>query len=393
MFNMKMLRGLMGFVLMCIALTANSQKKADTVDILGEFNDKVNGKLTLQYKKVGGGRMEFDSARVVDGRFGFKKATNEPIILTMSLETKKTAPGRGGSLNYESFYLNPGKVKMSGSSQLKETTITGSGTIGNNEYKAYSDSLDSYISRVGAVNRTVPAGLPAEVKEAQWKRNTDSIYLIRDEQLFLRQIKDHPQSLLSVLAMNQYASEPVWRPRKKIQPEVIEKLLATLPLTYRSYPSLLALKEELKASKVTGIGKPILDFSLKDTAGRTVSLSDYKGQYVFLDFWASWCVPCRKENPNVKKAYAAYKDKGFTVLSVSLDKAEARKAWLDAIKMDGIGEWKHVVDEKAFDGEIARRYFIKSIPTNFLIGPDGKFIARNLYGKDLDKELEKIFHK
>ena len=219
----------------------------------------------------------------------------------------------------------------------------------------------------------------------------DSIFAVRDERVFLKQVKENPNSLLSVLALNEYASEPVWRPRKKIQPELIEQLLSTLPEKYQSYPSLVSLKQELQVSKATGAGKPIIDFALKDASGKTVKLSDFKGKYVFLDFWASWCVPCRKENPNVKAQYQKYKDKGFTVLSVSLDKAEARKAWLEAIENDQIGMWTQLIDENAFAGTVAKSYFITSIPTNFLISPDGKFLDRNLYGDNLDKALARLF--
>lgn len=280
---------------------------------------------------------------------------------------------------------------MTGSSNLQETTVTGSGTMANADYKEYFNAVNTYISKLNEINRAVPADLPAEVKDKRWAKNSDSVNLIRDEEVFLKTIKQKPQSLLAVLALNQYASEPVWTPRKKVQPEMIEKLLATLPAKYQAYPSLVALKQELQVSKATGIGKPIIDFSLKDTAGRTVSLSDFKGKYVFLDFWASWCVPCRKENPNVKVQYEKYKDKGFTVLSVSMDKAEARKAWLEAIEKDQIGMWTHVVDEAGFGGLAGKSYYVTSIPTNFLIGPDGKFLGRNLYGDNLGKALEKVF--
>ena len=390
MFNIKILPYLMGIMVLCLTLTASSQKKAESaIEVSGKFNDKVNFELSLQYRKIGGGRMDFDSAKVVDGVFSFKKATKEPIILT--IEVKEKEPGRGGPRNYESFYLNPGEVKMTGSSQFKKTDVSGSGTIGNNEYRAYLDSLNYYISQINAVNKAVPADLPKEAKEAQWTRNMDSIYAVRDQRVFLKQIKEKPESLLSVLALNQYASEPVWRPRKKIQPELIEQLLTTLPEKHQSYPSLVSLKQELQISKATGAGKPIIDFALKDASGKIVKLSDFKGKYVFLDFWASWCVPCRKENPNVKVQYQKYKDKGFTVLSVSMDKAEARKAWLDAIENDQIGMWTQLIDENGFAGTAAKSYFITSIPTNFLISPDGKFLDRNLYGNNLDKTLAKLF--
>ena len=366
------------------------QKVNNAINISGEFNEKVSGKLDITYRKVGGGRMEFDSAKVVDGKFKFTKPSLEPIVLVMALEQGKTKRGQGGQ-NYGSFYLNPGEVKFTGSSNLKKTIVIGSGTIGNKDYQVYLSKVDSFITIISSKNRLISKNLPEDEKEKFYQKTSDSINLIRDEEVFLKVIKETPQSLLAVLAMNQYAAEPVWTPRKKMQPEVIEKLLATLPAKYKSYPSLISLKQELQISKSTGIGKPVIDFTLKDASGKTVSLSDFKGKYVFLDFWASWCIPCRKENPNVKAQYEKYKNKNFTVLSVSMDKAEARKAWTEAIEKDGIGMWTHLIDEAGFAGTVAKSYYITSIPTNFLISPEGKFLGRNLYGEKLDQALQKIF--
>lgn len=366
------------------------QKFNNAINISGEFNEKVSGKLDITYRKVGGGRMEFDSAKVVDGKFKFTKPSLEPIVLVMALEQGKTKRGQGGQ-NYGSFYLNPGEVKFTGSSNLKKTIVIGSGTIGNKDYQVYLSKVDSFITIISSKNRLISKNLPEDEKEKFYQKTSDSINLIRDEEVFLKVIKETPQSLLAVLAMNQYAAEPVWTPRKKMQPEVIEKLLATLPAKYKSYPSLISLKQELQISKSTGIGKPVIDFTLKDASGKTVSLSDFKGKYVFLDFWASWCIPCRKENPNVKAQYEKYKNKDFTVLSVSMDKAEARKAWTEAIEKDGIGMWTHLIDEAGFAGTVAKSYYITSIPTNFLISPEGNFLGRNLYGEKLDQALEKIF--
>ena len=366
------------------------QKVNNAINISGEFNEKVSGKLDITYRKVGGGRMEFDSAKVVDGKFKFTKPSLEPIVLVMALEQGKTKRGQGGQ-NYGSFYLNPGEVKFTGSSNLKKTIVIGSGTISNKDYQVYLSKVDSFITIISSKNRLISKNLPEDEKEKFYQKTSDSINLIRDEEVFLKVIKETPQSLLAVLAMNQYAAEPVWTPRKKMQPEVIEKLLATLPAKYKSYPSLISLKQELQISKSTGIGKPVIDFTLKDASGKTVSLSDFKGKYVFLDFWASWCIPCRKENPNVKAQYEKYKNKDFTVLSVSMDKAEARKAWTEAIEKDGIGMWTHLIDEAGFAGTVAKSYYITSIPTNFLISPEGKFLGRNLYGEKLDQALEKIF--
>jgi peroxiredoxin len=129
------------------------------------------------------------------------------------------------------------------------------------------------------------------------------------------------------------------------------------------------------------------DFSLSTPNGQQVSLSSFKGKYVLLDFWASWCAPCRAENPNVVAAYQKFKDKNFTVLGVSLD--EKKEAWEKAIKDDGL-VWTNVSDLRGWDSEAARMYQVESIPANFLIDPEGRIIASNLRGAALAAHLETI---
>lgn len=135
------------------------------------------------------------------------------------------------------------------------------------------------------------------------------------------------------------------------------------------------------------IGKTAPDFSLPDTAGVMVSLSDFKGKYVLLDFWASWCPPCRRENPNVVKAFNDYKDKNFTVIGISLDKD--KRKWLDAIASDNL-TWTHVSDLKYWDSEIPALYGVRGIPANILLDPDGIIIARNVTGEQLHETLGNV---
>lgn len=145
----------------------------------------------------------------------------------------------------------------------------------------------------------------------------------------------------------------------------------------------------LDAGKNTAIGAQAMDFTQLDQNGKPVKLSDFRGKYVLIDFWASWCGPCRDENPNLVEAYNRFKDKNFTVLGVSLDRPDGKEAWLKAIKDDKLA-WTQVSDLKFWNNEVAKQYGIQSIPANFLIDPDGKIIAKGLRGDDLQLKLAEL---
>ncbi len=145
--------------------------------------------------------------------------------------------------------------------------------------------------------------------------------------------------------------------------------------------------QQIQESKINPIGSTIKDFSQNDTTGKPVNISSLRGKYVLLDFWASWCRPCRMENPNVVAAYKKYHDKNFTVLGISLD--QAKPAWLNAIQMDGL-TWNHVSDLKGWNNEVAALFQVRSIPQNLLIDPNGKIIAKNLRGEVLESKLEEL---
>ena len=133
-------------------------------------------------------------------------------------------------------------------------------------------------------------------------------------------------------------------------------------------------------------------FSQPDTSGKPVSLQDYRGKYLLLEFWASWRVPCRAENPNIKAAYTKYNSNGFEVLGISMDKESDKGKWLKAIHEDGL-PWQQVSDLKGYGNEVFFLYNVMPIPDNYLIGPDGKIIARGLRGKKLNDKLVEIFKK
>ena len=198
-------------------------------------------------------------------------------------------------------------------------------------------------------------------------------------------ILSNPNSYLSILALYSVGGPSP-------DPSELDTLYNSLSPDLKNMEAAKVFKSQLDALRTTSVGVMAPDFTQNDINGVPVKLSSFRGKYVLLDFWASWCGPCREENPNVVKAYNKYKDKNFTILSVSLDKPEGRNSWLAAIKSDGLS-WTQVSDLKFWSNEAATLYSITSIPSNFLIDPNGKIIAKDLRGGDLENMLEQVLGK
>jgi peroxiredoxin len=149
------------------------------------------------------------------------------------------------------------------------------------------------------------------------------------------------------------------------------------------------LSGQIADAKVGAVGSLAMEFSQPDTSGNAVTLSSFRGKYVLVDFWASWCRPCREENPNVVRSYNKFKDKNFTVLGVSLDRPGRKEDWVNAIKEDNL-TWTHVSDLQFWNNQVAKLYKVQGIPQNFLIDPNGVIVGKNLRGPELEAKLCEI---
>ncbi len=170
--------------------------------------------------------------------------------------------------------------------------------------------------------------------------------------------------------------------------DVHEKLAKSLK-PYSKNPYVKQYIESVEAYGVTRPGTKAPEIALPNPQGDTIRLSQTRGKYVLVDFWASWCRPCRIESPNLVKAYNKYHSKGFTIFSVSLDRN--KQAWINAINSDGLGQWYHVSDLRGWQSQAARKYGVNAIPSNFLLDPQGRIIAKNLRGQKLMDKLAEIF--
>ena len=281
-----------------------------------------------------------------------------------------------GSEQPQYLYLENSNITVSGNkSALKDLKITGSAS--HNDYLDFKNTFNPLVVRLNNVVNQVNM-----TPDGQTRDSLMGIYssIIEDVQSGVDSFVDHKKGsyvtpfMLSVTS--QFYDDPL----------LLEKRFNRLDSVIRFSKAGTALKSFIDYNKIGAIGTDAIDFTQPDTTGTPVSLSSFKGKYVLVDFWASWCQPCRMENPNVVANYNKFHDKNFTVLGVSLDRPGQKQAWINAIEKDHL-TWTHVSDLQFWNNAAAQLYRVQGIPFNILVNPDGVIVGKNLRGPDLESKL------
>jgi thiol-disulfide isomerase/thioredoxin len=333
--------------------------------IRGHLAGQQTGKLYLRYRLDR--EAHSDSVMLKDGHFEFTGFIRQPVEASLYLPTKNNpfSPGL-------QFYLEPGTTLVTGYDSFNEAIVQGGQTQA--EYVLWNKVSASLTARMNDLMS----------RRYKNRENMDSAAAIM---VLMRQFsKDRAAAELKFISRfpESYVS---WSLAESngiaINPEVLSPEMDAINPTFRNTPEGKEIDRKLEIAKRTWIGSPSIDVTQADVNGKQVTLSSFRGKYVLVDFWASWCGPCRMENPYVLKAYNAYKDKGFTVLGVSMDDEKGREKWIKAIAEDRM-PWMQVSDLKGMRENVAANlYGIRAIPQNFLVDPNGVIVAKNLRGDDV----------
>lgn len=330
----------------------------------------ATGKMFLEQRE-NGKFMAKDSAEIVDGTAVFEGKVDFPDMYYLN----------AGGKNKTILFVENAKINVTGNvDSLRAIKVTGSPV--NDEYQAV-------MSEVNKINETGMAKYKEyqdavqsgdTIKAKPIKEEVEKIFSEQDS-VPLRFIKNNPASWVTPLFLSQVQYDK--------DAEELDSMVNALDPRLAVVPSVIKMRKHIEALRKVSVGQTAPDFTQNDRDGNPVKLSDVysKNQYTLIDFWASWCGPCREENPNVVAVFNDYKGKGFGVIGVSLDKE--RERWLKAIEDDKLA-WTQVSDLKYWQNEAAAMYAINSIPSNCLVDKTGKIIAHNLRGEVLRKKLEEL---
>jgi peroxiredoxin len=365
----------------------NNSGDKDAVLVKGKLENAPNTVLLLKYVK-NNQLATLDSASTdADGNFKLKgKIQFEDYLIIQSLDQSQfvqlvASPGEEIELNAD-FTDMANTYKVSGSV----------GSVVMQEITKYHMDMVAKVDSLGKMYREYSmAGNVEQIKD-----QIDSVYrqIIEDEKQYLTEvINKNDSSLVALFALYQQMGQqtPIFHP--EVDMPIFEKVSNSLATKLPNSELVKSLTEMVSGFKnppmqVGAVGTEVPEIEMESPEGKVIKLSEFRGKYVLLDFWAAWCRPCRMENPNIVDNYKKYSKDGFEVFQVSLD--QTKEDWVKAIKDDGLN-WIHVSDLQYWQSAAARQYNISAIPASFLLDKDGKVIATNLRGPALGEKLKEIF--
>jgi thiol-disulfide isomerase/thioredoxin len=314
-----------------------------------------------------------DSATVKNGIAIFKGIVDEPTFAI--LQTKMF--GESGR-----FILTDNVFNIRANRSITDLAVQGSAL--ERDFESMMERRDYYSKELGALIDRYQKAMKANKPDSAAIINSSYNMLKKtmDWKVYRDYIETHAKtSALSVFALGQYSETGL------SGKDTLYNLLAP---AFKKFPTAIIVKSKIDMINKLEIGKVAPGFDQPDTSGHIISLSSFRGKYVLVDFWASWCHPCREESPYLLKAYQKYHDKKFDILAVSLDNQATQGAWMTAIHHDSTSVWTQVSDLKGWKNAASTLYGIRAIPQNYLLDPEGKIIATNLRGDDLEKKLSEI---
>ncbi len=367
------------------ALFASCSKTGDNEYIISGTVEGADGKnviLERQDENTPGNLVAIDTVKVENGKFEIKGTATEPAIHTLRIDTKE------GMVD---FILEEGEIRVAvDKDTIAKTKV--SGTYNNEELSKFKEDLKVTQKDVQKKSMAFQQANMQKMNQAQQSKDTAVVNQLMNEYKKIQEplnnkytnyAENNPKSFLSVLITESLFNFP--------EPDIakIKKIYNSLTSELKNTKPGKSVKEKLDNLDAVEIGKVAPDFTAPNPEGKNVSLKQSLGKVTIIDFWASWCAPCRQENPNVVALYNEFHDKGLNIIGVSLDQPDGATKWKEAIAADKLA-WTHVSNLKFWQDPIAKKYNVRSIPATFILDASGKIVAKDLRGEELKAKVKEL---